>query len=287
MWRISWSNASIASLQDWDAIYAYTYLDFSARWDADHLLGFFDLAGNPAALSFLPVAALAFRKGLVEPSPIVPRLTLPATREKDPPLVGEGALAKLWTAMGVPPSRVSSSRLEVAPVRPHGNPAPKVVPDEPASWIHWNSAAPAPTFMVRAPALRVAAGKIAGTAFDLGDVHFAVGDLPRGDASIALVALDGRPLSLSKEMLLVAVARVENSGMTWNADRTGLTSWGHGPAVAEFVPLTVTLPWTQLRAERLDPAGGVAAPLAVSREADGRSSLRLDHQPSLWFILRR
>jgi hypothetical protein len=279
--------ASIASLQDWDAIYAYTYLDFSARWDADHLLGFFDLAGNPAALSFLPVAALAFRKGLVEPSPIVPRLTLPATREKDPPLVGEGALAKLWTAMGVPPSRVSSSRLEVAPVRPHGNPAPKVVPDEPASWIHWNSAAPAPTFMVRAPALRVAAGKIAGTAFDLGDVHFAVGDLPRGDASIALVALDGRPLSLSKEMLLVAVARVENSGMTWNADRTGLTSWGHGPAVAEFVPLTVTLPWTQLRAERLDPAGGVAAPLAVSREADGRSSLRLDHQPSLWFILRR
>ena len=75
--------ASIAALQDWDAIYAYTYLDFSARWDADHLLGFFDLAGNPAALSFLPVAALTFRKGLVEPSPIVSRLTLPATHEKD------------------------------------------------------------------------------------------------------------------------------------------------------------------------------------------------------------
>ncbi|HTB56477.1 MAG TPA: hypothetical protein VLC06_01315 [Polyangia bacterium] len=279
--------ASIASLQNWDAIYAYTYLDFSARWDADHLLGFFDLAGNPAALSFLPAAALTFRKGLVEPAPIVPQLTLPPTREKDPPLVGEGALAKLWTALGVPPSRVSSSRLEVAPVRPHGNPTPKVVPDEPASWIHWNSAAPAPTFMVKAPALRVATGKIAGTAFDLGDVRFAVGDLPRGDASIALVALDGLPLPESKKLLLVAVARVENSGMKWNADRTGLTSWGHGPAVAEFVPLTVTLPWPQLRAERLDPAGGVAAPLAVTTDAGGRSSLHLDHQPSLWFLLRR
>jgi hypothetical protein len=279
--------ASIASLQNWDAIYAYTYLDFSARWDADHLLGFFDLAGNPAALSFLPVAALTFRKGLVEPSPLVAQLALPATREKDPPLVGEGALAKLWTAAGVPPSRVSSNRLEVAPLRSHGNPTPKVLPDEPASWIHWNSAAPAPTFMVEAPALRVAAGKIAGTAFDLGDVHFAVGDLPRGDASIALVALDGLPLALSKEMLLVAVARVENSGMKWNAERTGLTSWGHGPAVAEFVPLTVTLPWPQLRAERLDPAGGLAAPLAVTTEAGGRSSLRLDRQPSLWFLLRR
>ena len=283
--------ASIASLQDWDAIYAYTYLDFSARWDADHLLGFFDLAGNPAALSFLPVAALAFRKGLLEPSPTLRQLTLPPTGEKDPPLVGEGALAKLWTAAGVPPSRVSSSRLEVAPVRPRGNPTPKVIPDEPASWIHWNSAAPAPTFTVKAPALRVAAGQIAGTAFDLGDVHFSVGELPRGDASIALVALDGLPLRESKEMLLVAVARVENTGMAWNADRTGLTSWGHGPAVAEFVPLTVTLPWPQLRAERLDPAGGVAAQLPVTAEAGGgaggRSVLHLDHQPSLWFLLRR
>ena len=150
---------------------------------------------------------------------------------------------------------------------------------------------PAPTFTVDAPALRVAAGKIAGTAFDLGDVHFDVADLPRGDASIALVALDGLPLSLSKEMLLVAVARVENTAMKWNAERTGLTSWGHGPAVAEYVPLRVSLPGPQLRAERLDPAGGIAAELAVTAEAGGgaggRSILHLDREPSLWFLLRR
>ena len=140
----------------------------------------------------------------------------------------------------------------------------------------------------RASAAR-GAGKIAGTAFEVGDVHFAVGELPRGDASIALMALDGLPLSVSKKMLLVAAARVENSGMTWNTERTGLTSWGHGPAMAEYVPLTVTLPGPQLRAERLDPAGGIAAPLAVTARAGegGRSILHLDHQPSLWFLLRR
>ena len=55
--------AAFAAFQDWDAIYAYTYLDFSPRWDADHLLGFFDLAGNPAALSFLPIAALTLQAG--------------------------------------------------------------------------------------------------------------------------------------------------------------------------------------------------------------------------------
>jgi hypothetical protein len=279
--------ASIASLQDWDAIYAYTYLDFSARWDADHLLGFFDLAGNPAALSFLPVAALAFRKGLVATATTVAQLALPTTNEGAPPLVGEGALAKLWTSAGLPPSLLSTRRLEIVPPTKRA-PAPKKPgKNEPPSQLAWSPAPPAPTFTVDAPALRVAAGKIAGTAFDLGDVHFTLGDLPRGDASVALVALDGLPLSLSKEMLLVAAARVENAGMKWNPERTGLTSWGHGPAVAEFVPLTVTLPWPQLRAERLDPAGGAAAPLAVTTEAGGRSSLHLDHEPSLWFLLRR
>jgi hypothetical protein len=225
----------------------------------------------------------------VAPATTVARLALPAPSEKDPPLVGDGSLAMLWTSAGLPPSLLASRRLEIVSPTKHAPSAKKSGANEPAAQIVWNAAPPSPTFTVDAPALRVAAGKIAGSAFDLGDVHFAVGDLPRGDASVALVALDGLPLSDSKEMLLVAVARVENTAMRWNAERTGLTSWGHGPAVAEYVPLTISLPGPQLRAERLDPAGGIAAPLAVTAEAGGRerSVLRLDHEPSLWFLLRR
>jgi hypothetical protein len=272
--------ATIAAAQDWDAIYAYTYLDFSAEWQADHLLGFFDLAGNPAALSFLPVAALTFRKGLVVPATPAARLALP-TRLEEPPRVGEGALAKLWTAAGLPPALLSSRRLEIVP---NGRRPPPTGSTDGAGQIRWNAAAA--TFTVDVPALRVAAGKLAGTAFNLGDVHVAVGELPRGDAAIALVALDGRPIADSKQMLLVAAARVENTGMQWNETRTGLTSWGHGPALVEYVPLTIALPWSHARAERLDPAGAVAAELAVE-EAAGKSVLHLDHEASLWFLLRR
>jgi len=275
--------AAVAAAQDWDAIYAYTYLDFSALWDVDHLLGFFDLAGNPGALSFLPVAALAFREGLVAPAATVARLPLPTERAGDPPLVGEGALAQLWTAAGLPPALLTSKRLEIAASDKRTPPAGAI---DRGGQIHWDAAAAAPTFTVDAPALRVAAGKIAGTSLHLGEVQLDVGELPRGDASIALVALDGRPLADAREILLVAVARVENTAMRWNADRTGLTSWGRGPAVAEYVPLTVTLPWPGLRAQRLDPAGAVAADLPVE-SGGGRAVLHLDHQPSLWFLLRR
>jgi hypothetical protein len=272
--------AAIAAAQDWDAIYAYTYLDFSADWNADHLLGFFDLAGNPAALAFLPVAALTFRRSLVAPAATVARLSLPAPRDGDPPLVGEGALAKLWTAAGLPPALLSTRRLEIAPSGGRTSSAAT----EGASQISWN--ATAASFTATAPALRLAAGRLAGRSFDLGDVHLAVGELPRGDVSIAVMALDGLPLATSREMLLVAAARVENTAMRWNADRTGLTSWGHGPALAEYVPLTLTLPGRPPRVARLDPIGAVAAEVPVENAGD-RSVLRLDHQPSLWFLLRR
>jgi hypothetical protein len=277
--------AALAAFQDWDAIYAYTYLDFSPRWEADHLLGFFDLAGNPAALSLLPIAALTFRQGLIAPGRGVVRLPLPPKSETAPPLTGEGALARLWTEAGLRLSLIGNRRIEVVPEGSRPSPSPGRA-DEPAAQLHWDEAAPA-TFLVETPALRAAAGQLANRTLDLGDLRVTVGDLPRGDAAIALVALDGRPIDQSRQLLLAAVARVENTGMRFSPDRTGLSSWGRGPAVAEYVPLTVTLPGTGLRAQRLDPSGAPAAELPIAVGPDGRAVLRLDHEPSLWFLLSR
>jgi hypothetical protein len=281
--------STVAAFQDWDAIYAYTYLDFSPRWDADHLLGFFDLAGSPAAQSFLPVAALAFRRALVDPAPDVARLALPAPDHRAPPLVGEAALARLWTAAGTAPAAVGARRLEI------GSGGAATHPGKQPPQVAWR--ADDARFTAAAPALRVAAGRIAGQKIDLGDVTFAVGELPRGDAAVALVALDGLPIAQSKRALLVAAARVENTGMRFNDDRTGLTSWGRAPTLAEYVPLTVTLPWPTFRAQRLDAAGAAVAELPVitgpvcSKGAplddNVRAAVHLDHEPSLWFLLQR
>jgi hypothetical protein len=311
--------ASIAAAQDWDAIYAYTYLDFSAEWNADHLLGFFDLAGNPSALSFLPVAALTFRLNLLGARATSETIPLPTPSTDGPPLTSEGALARLWSNKPRPDhldttpriaesvmSLIDKTTLETRGWKNTGWPAAGISRREficnqaddcsihdvelprPAHWgrILWQPTTASPSFQVVAPGLRITAGKIAGTDSWLEGVRFAVGEMPRGDASIALVALDGLPLSTSKQMLLVSVARVENTGMRWNDSRTGLTSWGHGPALAEYVPLTVTLPGPELRAERLDPTGAIAAEVPVEKAGD-HAVLRLDHQPSLWFLLRR
>jgi hypothetical protein len=190
-----------------------------------------------------------------------------------------------WDPTGLVRQQVACLHDGVCPKGALKIPSP-ASPSENLGGIIWRPEVPNPEFDVIAPGLRVAAGRISGMTVKLGDVSMTVGDLPRGDASIALVALDGLPLATSKEMLLVAAARVENSGMQWNDTRTGLVSWGHGPALAEYVPLTITLPWPNARAERLDPTGAIAAPLAVE-EAAGKSILHLAHEPSLWFLLHR
>jgi hypothetical protein len=292
--------AVIAAVQDWDAIYPYTYLDFSPRWDADHILGFFDLAGNPAALSFLPVAALAFRTGLVPPAPTTAHLALPSG--DGAPAIAEGALARLWGSAGFAPVPLTTRRMEILAGKTKradgknddkrgsgdlAGPAGGDANVTAAPVVRWEATGPAPTFTVNAPALRVAAGALAGRAIDVGDLRVEVGELPRGNATIAVVALDSAPLAASRRMLLVAAARVENTGMRFRDDRHGLVSWGRGPALAEHVPLAVTVPGPPVRAQRLDPAGVASADVPVASAADGRAVLRLDHEPSLWFLLTR
>jgi hypothetical protein len=287
--------AAIAAVQDWDAIYAYTYLDFSPRWDADHLLGFFDVAGNPAALSFLPVAALTFRTGLVPPAPTTAHLALPLSGE-GAPLTAEGALARMWGSAGFAPVPLTTRRMEIVAAKPRRSDGKKggatgdldaTAAGDTGGAVRWDATGPAPTFAVNVPALRVTAGALAGRALDVGDLHVEVGGLPRGNATIAVVALDGAPLATSRRMLLVAAARVENTGMRFRDDRRGLVSWGRGPALAERVPAAVTLPGPPVHAERLDPAGVPTAEVPVATAADGRTTLRLDHEPSLWFLLTR
>ncbi|HEY5090513.1 MAG TPA: cellulase family glycosylhydrolase, partial [Polyangia bacterium] len=180
--------AAIAGVQDWDAIYGYTYLDFSSEWNADHLLGFFSLAGDPAALAFLPVAALAFRSGLVAPAPLAAGIALPAARTEDRPLTSEDVLAHLWASAGAPPiagePRVASERMQVFPLPRAGqklSSGQKLSGGQgPRGEVSWDPAAPHPTFTVVSPAVRIAAGAIAGRTIQLGDVGVTVGQLPRG-----------------------------------------------------------------------------------------------------------
>jgi len=288
--------SAIAALQDWDALYHYTYLDFRTDWEANRILSYFDLCGHAGQTAFAPVAALLFRRALLQPGATPVTLTIPKGSIAALMAQGRGDVLKLWEEAGVPRGSAARRRLEVrltegadevratekiAAARLASSRASPRVSD--TGELTWEAGGP---FLLYAPAVRMAVGKIAGRSIALGDVSIETGTMEQGYACLALVALDGKPVAESKSLLLAAAGRVENQGMGWNADRTSVaTNWGKGPTVAEFVPATITLPGSRWKAHSLDGAGAPRNEVPV-QTGDGKTVVKLSAAaPSLWYLL--
>jgi hypothetical protein len=65
------------------------------------------------------------------------------------------------------------------------------------------------------------------------------------------------------------------------------TAWGKGPALAEAVPATVSLPGTGWKAQALDGAGAPKAEIPAEA-AGARTTVKVGGaQPSLWYLFSR
>ena len=80
-----------------------------------------------------------------------------------------------------------------------------------------------------------------------------------GFASLAMLAVDGKPLSESRQLLLTVAGNVENTGMGWNREHTSVgRAWGRAPTVCEGIGAKISLK-TKLgryRLYALDGKGG-------------------------------
>jgi hypothetical protein len=67
-------------------------------------------------------------------------------------------------------------------------------------------------------------------------------ETPFNFAALTLTGMDNRGVEEGRSLLLTVVARVENTGMQWNTDRTSIgKNWGEGPTLAEGVPAAITI----------------------------------------------
>ena len=109
--------------------------------------------------------------------------------------------------------------------------------------VHLQKAGSGQVYIAASPAAAVFAGYIGGETLKGGDVELRTEAFGNNFASVAAVATDGQPLSMSKRILVTVCGRVENQGMGWNDSRTSVgTNWGYGPTIAQYVPATLSLP---------------------------------------------
>ena len=278
--------ATFAAFQDWDAIYLFDYGDYGAGAQNDKINGYFGISSDPAKTAFLPAAAMIFRAGEIAPALEGERLRLinPVARD----LFSAGPA---WRAAGPDAPAIFSRRLAVSLDR-STNPAgvslavkdPYSGPVAPRSVSVEKTPAGGRYLAVGASAQSVA-GFVGGQTVTLGQNTLAFPAFGNNFAAMTLTAMDEKPITQSRRLLLTLAGKVENQDMGWNADRTSVGSqWGHGPTVAEGIPATVTLKTTAARhVWALDGAGKRVGDVPASY-ANGSLTFTVGPQfKTLWY----
>lgn len=273
--------ATIAALQDWDAVFFFQYHGASDHWATDHFSGFFDVNGQPCKSALMGACAAMFRRGDVA-ALTESALAAPGRGET---LGALGLRYRVGTDPHMKPDKSHASP-DVAELKR----AERRELETPDGSVRWDAREMDKAFIrVNAPASRAVWGLVAGRSFDVGGWSVRFGPTQRDYAVLVATSLDGKPLEQSASVLITAVGNAENQDMVWNADRTSVgTKWGHGPTLVNGINATLTLPASQ-HARRLfvlDGTGKRTGEVELTVLADGSLTAELGPRyKTLWYEL--
>ncbi|WP_394792833.1 carbohydrate binding domain-containing protein [Armatimonas sp.] len=241
-----------AAWQDWDGVFLFAY----ETDRSDKITGFFDQQLHPAKLGFLPAAAALFLRGDLAPASLAITLTVPIS--KVPGLKGLGTDYAFWSLAqtrfvqgslkNVPEKADAAAFLtHRASIRFESDPGPLALGVQnllpaPLSvpgfvWDHKEQ-----QVRVHAPASKALIGKLGGKATRVPGFTAEVAPSVRNFAVITLTAQDGKPTEESRALLLTALDKAENPGLTWNAERTfAADAWRSGPTQLEVPTATLQI----------------------------------------------
>ncbi len=263
----------VAGLQDWDALFAFAYADQKQDYEPTRINGIFDLAGHAIKLAFVTTAASSFRRGLVTPA--TSRVELFVPKAPTPLPFAENALPTLWSANGVPQTAVALRQIGIT-LRDGSGPVSASYAlhvsgalGSDTGELFWESAGQHPRFSIDAPSLKLVCGQVARSALKFGDIGLEFGDFAGGFACASLLAIDDLPVAKSRRLLFTVAARAENAHRPKTTDRTAVGPFGDGPVLAQFVPVTLSLPRDTWRAEAL---GASTHPVPVTNTTDSKLS---------------
>lgn len=257
--------AAYAALQDWDAIYVYSYAHNRLDgWDGREINGFFDVDQHPTKMATLPAAAAMFVRGDVRAAERLVVAALPRERETD--LL---RTARNWDLVG---GRQVGITPETALLHRVGL-TMDGVPTPTASWppesvagstpvlradtgeLTWDlSQAGRGVVVVNTPRSKAVIGYGGGRRFELGQFLLEPGaGLQAGWSAITMTEKE------PERWFVTATGYSENTGMKWKtAEHSSVgRDWGEAPSRIEGVEakLTINAPADQVRVWVLDERG--------------------------------
>jgi hypothetical protein len=291
--------AAYAALQDWDALYAYSYAHSRKDgWDSRKLNGFFDIDQHPTKMASLVAAAAMFTRGDVRPARHLVVADLPLERETD--LLRR---ASAWSLVdgaraGLPREAALVHRVALT-TEGRSRPAGALKPEQvtlasnrfvsDTGELTWDLSEPGRGVVtVNAALSKAVIGFGGGKRFALGDVVIEPGRGWQDGWSALTVTKVDKGRTNPARWLITAVGYAENTGMKWkNAEKSSVgRDWGTAPSRVEGVPARVTFPVAPDRCEAwsLDERGQRQQKLPVESGAEGKAAVNLGPQwQTLWY----
>jgi hypothetical protein len=296
--------AAYACLQDWDGFFWHSYtgghFDWQHIWQAQSVPHHLRLCSDPLKMSQLAAGALLFLRGDVQAArqtverAYSPEFVLESARTASDParpywlphLPGRLALVHRTVIGSFDATRVSPEAGAVT--LPEGA-AAAIVSD--TSELTFDARPGDGALLIDAPAhqcLVMRAGKRRTSNVSV--------ELATRFAALQLISLDGAPITRAERLLLVAAARVANTGMRWTDEtRTSIDpraggATGHAPTRIEPVRATVSLRGlTAVRRVSVQPLDGWGQPWGAPRATeghDGAFAFELSDSPgTTWYLI--
>ena len=233
--------ASYASLQDWDAVFFYTFeTKVAGEWTpmiTDH----FDMTLDPVKMAQMPVGAMIFLRGDVSAAKTVLTRSYSTDQISEAARLPRSEMPYYTPGFDVRIPLVHGSRVSCLDCTP-SLPAPlgpmnPIVSDTgELSWL--TDGGKNGLVSVDSPRSQALVGFISANKVETRNLS---AQIRNAFAVITLSSLDGKPLDLSNRILMTTTGREENTGQKWDERGSNLTVWGIAPTLIEPITGWVTL----------------------------------------------
>ncbi|MFA0760404.1 MAG: hypothetical protein HZLCBSQH_000498 [Candidatus Fervidibacterota bacterium] len=302
--------AAYGALQDWDAIYAFSYSHRRDNWDLRRIPNFFDIDQHPTKMVTLIPAAAMFLRGDVKPAK--QQVVVKLTKEQEVDLlrrswawllVHAGHLGVLNEAALVHRIAIATEGKRVPPtaLKPEQvNLAGDCFVSDTGELVWDLTEKGRGVVTVNGQNSKAVIGFAGGKRFELGGVVIEPGQtMQEGWCAITVTAMEGnlptRPsprVSRPVRLLITATGYAENTEMGWK-EVSGYPpksscgrNWGKPPSLVEGIPAKIALPFPAKRVQAwaLDEKGQRKEQIPVDSDPNGNATLSIGPQwRTLWY----
>ncbi len=280
--------AAYAAFQDWDGIFWYTLAHNEVATLAPVIAGHFDLARDPVKVAQLAAGALLFLRGDIQPALQTINRSYSAEQVRESLRLPRSAGPYFTPGFPLSLPLQHAARIVSLNGAPTGSFEPAATSKDITSdtgELSWRHAAKSTGLVtVATDRSQALVGFCATNPPPLKNLTAAM-NTPF--CALTLHALDGKSISQASSLLLTTTAKVANTNMSWNTNRTSLLTWGAVPTLIEPVSgkiiLNNILDARQVVAQPLDGAGrNLNPPISATHTASGWE-LALGESATTWY----